>query len=281
MLKNLIKYEFKATGRIIGLLCAALIVIACISRLILGLGSYNNHMFGGVNPFVDIMGALSVFLYVMFICAVLVITFVIILLRFYKNLLQNEGYLMNMLPVKSWQHITAKLVAAVVWSFVSLLAVVVSVLILSTLAVDFSDITFSMLQKAWNEFVFGLSVMNVSGAYILFMTIMMLLASTVASILQLYAAMAIGQTQNRYEIISSFAAYIAISVIFQIIGVIITSATGAVLLDGGMNMLISTAAATGYAFNVGITITVIFCLAKCVILFCVTNYFLKNKLNLE
>lgn len=50
-----------------------------------------------------------VFLYAMFLCAVVVITFIVILLRFYKNLLQNEGYLMNMLPVKSWQHITAKL----------------------------------------------------------------------------------------------------------------------------------------------------------------------------
>lgn len=100
MLKNLIKYEFKATGRTLGLLYTALIIIACVSRLILGLNNFNDGMGGSAFPFVGIISALIVFLYAMFLCAVVVITFIVILLRFYKNLLQNEGYLMNMLPVK-------------------------------------------------------------------------------------------------------------------------------------------------------------------------------------
>lgn len=140
-------------------------------------------MGGSAFPFVGIISTLIVFLYAMFLCAVVVITFIVILLRFYKNLLQNEGYLMNMLPVKSWQHITAKLIAAVVWSFVSVLVVIVSVLILSTLAVDFSSITFSVLGDAWNNVKYGFSQMGVSGAYILFMTLVMVVASTVASVL--------------------------------------------------------------------------------------------------
>ena len=269
MLKNLIKYEFKATGRTLGLLYAALIIIACVSRLILGLNNFNDGMGGSAFPFVGIISTLIVFLYAMFLCAVVVITFIVILLRFYKNLLQNEGYLMNMLPVKSWQHITAKLIAAVVWSFVSVLVVIVSVLILSTLAVDFSSITFSVLGDAWN---------NVK--YILFMTLVMVVASTVASVLQLYAAMSIGQTQNRYKVVCSFAAYIAISVVFQIISVILMSVSGSALMDSSVNILVGSMAA-GSALNIGITVTALYCLVKCVILFFITNYFMKNKLNLE
>ena len=280
MLKNLIKYEFKATGRTLGLLYAALIIIACVSRLILGLNNFNDGMGGSAFPFVGIISTLIVFLYAMFLCAVVVITFIVILLRFYKNLLQNEGYLMNMLPVKSWQHITAKLIAAVVWSFVSVLVVIVSVLILSTLAVDFSSITFSVLGDAWNNVKYGFSQMGVSGVYILFMTLVMVVASTVASVLQLYAAMSIGQTQNRYKAVCSFAAYIAISVVFQIISVILMSVSGSALMDSSVNILVGSMAA-GSALNIGITVTALYCLVKCVILFFITNYFMKNKLNLE
>jgi len=55
MLKNLIKYEFKATGRTLGLLYAALIIIACVSRLILGLNNFNDGMGGSAFPFVGII----------------------------------------------------------------------------------------------------------------------------------------------------------------------------------------------------------------------------------
>ena len=91
----------------------------------------------------------------------------------FKNLLQNEGYLMNMLPVKSWQHITAKLIAAVVWSFVSVLVVIVSVLILSTLAVDFSSIAFLCSGRRMEQREVRFLSDGVSGAYILFMTLVM------------------------------------------------------------------------------------------------------------
>lgn len=280
MLKNLIKYEFKATGRMLGLLYGALIAIACVSRLILGLNNFNSGMSSGAFPFVGVISALTVFVYGMILCAVLVITFVMILLRFYKNLLQNEGYLMNMLPVKSWQHITAKLIVAVVWSFVSVLAVIVSILILSTLAVDFSAITFSELGDFWNALKYGFSQMGISEAYIIFMSVMLILFYTVASILHLYAAMSVGQTQNRYKIVCSFAAYIGISIVFQILSALLMSCTGTIVGDSSVNLLIGSPA-VGAALNIGITVTVLYYLAKCVILFFVTNYFMKNKLNLE
>lgn len=90
MLKNLIKYEFKATGRTLGLLYAALIIIACVSRLILGLNNFNDGMGGSAFPFVGIISALIVFLYAMFLCAVVVITFIVILLRSGRRMEQRE-----------------------------------------------------------------------------------------------------------------------------------------------------------------------------------------------
>ena len=52
-----------------------------------------------------------------------------ILQRFYKNLLSGEGYLMHTLPVRPWQHIASKLIAAVVWTVLSFFVVCVSCLL--------------------------------------------------------------------------------------------------------------------------------------------------------
>lgn len=280
MLKNLIKYEFKATGRTLGILYAALIVMSCVCRVIFGLterqGMFQAPLSGSLAGFSVVAVA---FIYGLLICAVVVVTFLMIIQRFYKNLLQNEGYLMNMLPVKSWQHITAKLVAAVVWTIASVAVVILSILILSTLAFSVQQLTLEMLRELWITVKQGFRAIGVKGTYIFIMTIVSLLLSTVASVLQLYAAMAIGQTQNRYKIISSFAAYIGISVVFRLIVTLLFWISGYYISNDGIMSVTNTM--TGEFVSAGVTITAVYTLAKCAILFFTTDYFLKNKLNLE
>ena len=41
MLKKLISYEFKATGRTLGILYLALIILSCVCRLIFGLSAFD------------------------------------------------------------------------------------------------------------------------------------------------------------------------------------------------------------------------------------------------
>lgn len=280
MLKNLIKYEFKATGRTLGILYAALIIMSCVCRVMFGLTE--NHGISRAplaGPLAGFSVAAVVFIYGLLICAVLVVTFLMIIQRFYKNLLQNEGYLMNMLPVKSWQHITAKLVAAVVWTLASTAVVILSILILSTLALSVQELTWDMFRMFFSELNQAFKVIGVKGAYIFIMTIITMLLSVAASVLHLYAAMAIGQTQNRYKIISSFAVYIGISIVFQLVSTLILYVSGYYISDGGM--LSITNSMVGGLVSAGITVTAVYTFAKCAILFFTTNYFLKNKLNLE
>ena len=63
--------------------------------------------------------------------AVIIVTFIIIIQRFYKNLLCDEGYLMNTLPVSVWKNITSKLIVATVWNIVSLGVALVSIFIMA------------------------------------------------------------------------------------------------------------------------------------------------------
>ena len=92
--------------------------------------------------------------------------------------------------------------------------------------------------------------------------------------------MAVGQTQNRYKILCSFAAYIVLNIIFQLIVSLLTWLTGVIIPDGLLVTILNSTTAD-QALCMGTTIVAVYYLAKCAILFFITNYCLKNKLNLE
>ena len=53
------------------------------------------------------------------------------------------------------------------------------------------------------------------------------------------------------------------------------SVSGSALMDSSVNIPGSMAA--GSALNIGITVTALYCLVKCVILFFITNYFMRKQ----
>ncbi len=95
MLGKLIKYEIKATARTFLPLFAALLISAGIYKLISALSAKAPQA-----PEI-----ISLILYNIILVGVFVMTFVVMVQRFYKNLLSDEGYLMFTLPVKAWKHI--------------------------------------------------------------------------------------------------------------------------------------------------------------------------------
>ncbi len=94
MLSKLLKYEFKSTGRTFGL-CYAGVVAAALLLRILGLLSdsigFSDTLPRSVVLFTEFLTGLSGVAYAVMIVAVCVITFLLILQRFYKNLLSGEG----------------------------------------------------------------------------------------------------------------------------------------------------------------------------------------------
>ena len=115
MTGNLIKYEFRSGMRYIGIIWPALIVSAVLLGIVL-------KVMGSVFP-EDPQGILNVLqlifelvfplLYGAIFIAMIVITVFIVLMRFYRGLLGDEGYLMHTLPVKPWQLITSMCIFAV------------------------------------------------------------------------------------------------------------------------------------------------------------------------
>ena len=111
MLKKLIKYDLLADYKRYGIVFAAMLMF---SLLLMALDRLTD-MFKG-NRFFEVMMIICVMLF--FAAAVVMFTmiFVIATIRFYKNLVRDEGYLMHTLPVSTWKLIMSKFITTYIWS---------------------------------------------------------------------------------------------------------------------------------------------------------------------
>ena len=103
MLGKLIKYEFKATGRTMLLLIAAVLVLAALSGMSVILLDRETSY--------GILQAIFVLILIAFFACIFalgVMALAMMIERFYKNLLGSEGYLMFTLPVSTSSLIASK-----------------------------------------------------------------------------------------------------------------------------------------------------------------------------
>ena len=107
MLKKLLKQEFLATTRVMGILYLVMLVLAMGSQLL-------------VNSLGE-LGELVRALILLMAMACGLATVPVMIVRFKQNLLGDEGYLMLTLPVSVHQHLWSKLIVSAVWSALSAL----------------------------------------------------------------------------------------------------------------------------------------------------------------
>jgi hypothetical protein len=216
MLGRLIKYEFKATAKIILLFYAALLVVAVINFFVMpwtDTGSSLNMSlaFGdALNTTKGVLQGMMMVVYLLFTAATIAVSYVVVVMRFYR-MLGDEGYLMFTLPVTTTQHIFSKLIVAVVWNVLSLLLVGLSALIV----IGRADVI-SSIPSLWSEAVAngihpGIWLLCI-GIYLLFTIIL--------SILQFYTAIAIGPHITKSRIGGSIIAYIIVYVAAQLVSTI-------------------------------------------------------------
>ena len=122
MLGKLIKHEFRATGRIMLPLFLAVLILSAFA----GLSIHGFERARDVRILQAMYGTtISTFFLSLF--AVAVVAVVLMIQRFYKSLLRDEGYISMTLPVSVDAHIWAKLLTSFAWfaleAILSLLAV--------------------------------------------------------------------------------------------------------------------------------------------------------------
>lgn len=223
MTGKLIKYEFRSSIKLMALIWAAIIVSSVLFSLCGN--AFQGAVIDGSDPqaaglFEEIATFVTGFMYFMSILAMIVITLVLIVMRFYKGLFGSEGYLMNILPVKPWQLITSKGVVAAVLVIAGVAVSIISVMILAGLS-GIADITYafreiSAIMKA--EPILILTVIEL---------IIIVIVGLLKSIYQVYASLAIGQLVNKHRILLALGAYIGINIALSVIAMILMTIAGA------------------------------------------------------
>ena len=104
MLGKLLKHEIKATSREYLLLYGAFLIITIFNKIFLEVNT------GRRNTMISIFQNIFMAAYVLMCMTIFIVTIILIIRRFYKNLLGDEGYLMFTLPVKTYELILSKLV---------------------------------------------------------------------------------------------------------------------------------------------------------------------------
>jgi len=203
MLEKLLKYEFKATGRVFLPLYAGLIAAAVIAYFALRTDIEIINILSGL-----LLGALYV--------ALVIITIVLLIQRFYQSLLRDEGYLMFTLPVNPSLLIASKLISAFVWCILSMIAGAAAGLVASGSFFHISEL-FVLIAECMAEYPY----VSVPGLLIM-LTICAGLASLVCTIVQVYFSLAVGQLPvfSKHRILFAILAFLGTSAILQIVAMI-------------------------------------------------------------
>ncbi|NLL73102.1 MAG: hypothetical protein GX237_06195 [Clostridiales bacterium] len=261
MLRKLLRHELYATGKTLLPIYGITILLSLLNRLVTNIDIFNGPM--------EIIPAFMQIAYGISIVATIIVTVIIIVLRFYKNLMTDEGYLMFTLPVKAYQLINSKLISSIIWTIISVITVILSLLILLA-----NPERLELLKESIDNIVYILKI-SFGENYVL-LTIelgILLFISMIQQMLLIFVSIAVGHLFNGRKVLGSFAAYIGINTAVQIaltILMVIWSLIGGSSLEelGSIPQLLFP-----FTIIMGLTLSLLYYL--------VTNYIFSKKLNLE
>ena len=268
MLKKLLKYEFKAMGRSLLPIYGAAVLMGIITAVFVAVIPDPNMEH---NVVLAVTIVLVLVLFVVIVAAAIILSYIMAILRFKRNLLDSEGYIMNTLPVKTWQNIAAKLIAAVVYQILAVIAAGISIAVMILVS---SNAGVGQIIADLGVLISGFSGITAEGWVVLLELGVMLLLSLIAENLMLYAAMSVGYSFNSHKVLCSVGTYIVFYIINQMLSSILLMP---LLLSGAMNGGEFTTAYMHYLFLGVIGTGIVYTAAY----FAVTNFMLKRNFNLQ
>lgn len=268
MLGKLLKYELKATSRVFIPLYIAILVVSIVNGLSLNLEILN------------IQGLATIVLMCLFI-SLFVITIVVTIQRFNKNLLKDEGYLMFTLPVSSKHLVLSKYLTSLIWTFLSFVVAFLSFTIIFMIP-TYKYFDFSYFINEFNLLFANMLSLNILGQFL--SIILLMIISYTIFIFNVYLALSVGQLPifNRFRNVSSFIGFLVINLLISyaqnIVSLFVNDASVNIEAIDNINYAInSVTSIVSKGLNIAIVINLIIIL----VLFFATTYILDKKLNLE
>ena len=214
MLGKLMKHEFRATARIMLPVMGAMVALALLANLsIRGLAGNLSDV-----PMLRILFVLIIIFFGVAVVATAVMSLVIMVSRFYRNLLKDEGYLMFTLPVSVHELIWSKLIVSLAWFLGTGLLIV---LVMTLMALNLSHTNLQMILEqfpSWSEISRWLDETGIRGQLVTLLVqgVLGTLIGILAACLHFYGAMALGHMFSKDKVLLSIVFFVGISFAFNL-----------------------------------------------------------------
>lgn len=256
MLGKLMKYEWKATMRSFLPIYGAILIVALIGRIMLAV-QYDN------------IAAVLGMVLVPLLIALAVISILICVQRFKNTLFDREGYLTFTLPVRTESIIAAKLIVSLLWLILSM--------IVACLAGFIILISPQLVEQPVLEELQALGEMLLRAMPVLSSMLLLIICYYLAFVCTVYAALSIAQLPKliRHYTAVALIVFLLLTIVFDrlfdwcwtLFGYTGTVAISQISAANAATPVFLIASAMG--------------LVQAAIMFLVTNYIIKNRLNLE
>lgn len=285
MLGKLIKHEFRATGRIM------LPVLAAVLALSVAAGLSVKAIGDAHTGFTEMMYSMVIVLFCVSLVAVSVVVFVLMIQRFSRSLLGDEGYLFFTLPATADEIIWSRLIVSSVWFLVTALLCAAAMLIMGLISADLGteifggagDMSFSeLLAEALRQFGGGSVAAgraHVIG-YALELIVIVFLGGC-GFCLQFYAPISMGYSFSNHKRLLSVVFFFALGIAAQILSTAFISAGN---WDSIANWMASNVSPDMSGMAQLIHYVMLFAIAEELIAggicYAITSIFLRKRLNL-
>ncbi len=277
MFAKLIKYEMKSMLKIFLLAWGAILVVA----LVLGLMAKNsvvktmddNYFFvNNLASFSGVFEGISILLYVALVVGIIVLSLIFVISRFNKGLLGSEGYLMFTLPTTPRALIISKGIAATLIVIISGVVGILSVMLMLFATGSLSDIgeVFQGIGELFAQYSFAIPTM--------ILAVVVLILSIINFIYHIYTSIALGHLFAKHRTLMAVVAFVGISIVVNVIRTIVL--TIGLEIPGFDDFLINEWT-WNYVSLMFLAVVGVDEIIGIVIYHVLTEYILKNRLNLE
>ncbi|MBO4750668.1 MAG: hypothetical protein J5546_10150 [Lachnospiraceae bacterium] len=288
MLNKLFKHEFKTISKMGGLLVgvsgavtllAAAYLISPLFSVFLNRG---NTMSVGMSVVSVLIGVLGILSYVAMLVGVSFGFTIYLGVRFFRSMYSDEGYLTNTLPVKPMELLVAKVITAAVWSLIMNLVMYAFVILLVLIGTSrVLDLNFFDMIKSFREFIdlvmeYLFSDMRKDLAASAVLILVMMIIGPFAEIATLFGALTLGQLSWKNKGLMGVLVYLGLRMVMGVVGGIANIAFNVATFSR-----VAQGNGTLFLANGRYLVSLLISVAFGGLLFVISGYIVKNKLNLE
>ena len=265
MLRKLLKHELRATGRIMLPLYLILILAAVCANFSMRVLEHSSLRL------LNVISGVLIAVFFIALIGVGVMSLVLMIQRFWKNLMSDEGYIMFTLPASVHQQIWSKIIASVLW-FIATGAVTVMAFVIMSYSVGMIKVMTNWIGDIFKNITVYYAL---NGTALIIECIALMFVSLASFCLQFYAAMALGHSLSSHKILLSVVFFVAIQLVLQISGIylLVSMPAFGLQLPNGFSPMQSTHLLMGAFITGSVVIGAVF--------YVITTAVLKKRLNLE